>query len=396
MYPEYIHIVGGGRWAKVIVEVLCSFLPASVNIYIYTSYNKVQVSEWIEAHKFTQTIKVLSVPFQIEDKKNNVAIIANSAGDHYKTAKLSISKGIPVLVEKPMALTSEESFYLIKLADQHSVKISVSQIFLFTRYLEKYKNIISNYGDIKHIRVFWYDPLKENRYGENKYYDSSLPIYADLLPHILPILAYLTKNQGQVCKDVKFMCGGAHLVIDLLIGNISCKVELKRNAKNRKRIIEVDNSRESAVLDFSLEPGIIKNQNKILNGDPDWNILPHPLETMLSAFLIWVTEGKFDKRLKTNNSLNASYVIDEIKNLYKHEQKSWLIEKIKGKNFNMDEDLTYTLYEIFQHEKKMSKENVNERIRKLERQIKNRSAGIILGELIKAPNYLSYIANNCN
>ena len=48
IYPDKIIICGGGRWARVYLDVLLSDTNCNSSIYILTLYNKIKIKKWLK------------------------------------------------------------------------------------------------------------------------------------------------------------------------------------------------------------------------------------------------------------------------------------------------------------------------------------------------------------
>lgn len=365
MQLDNVYVIGGGRWARVLIDVLCEILPSCVKMYVCTLSNAADMKIWAAEKTNQSHIEVIEELPKFEFRERNIVIVANAARDHFKTAEWVINSHQALLVEKPLAISYEECQYLVRLAQQQNVKIALSQIFLFARYFEYFQQKILNIHDILAINFYWRDSKLENRYGELKSYDSSLPIYADILPHVLPLLAKLTSNQNQKCESIHYLKGGSQLNLDVKLGSIPCRIELERNGRIRQRLIQVTTKKGKINLNFSSEPGIISFGTETINGDPDWETKERPLKRMLGVFFNWATNDEFDERLDIQIAVKASQIIDQVAIFYRRAQKSWLVWKLSESELYIDDDLRYGLYEMLQHNKRYPEIVIDEKIRNL-------------------------------
>jgi len=111
--------------------------------------------------------------------------VATPNETHFKIANEALGQNKHVLLEKPMAMTSRESFKLARLAEKNGLILLVGHIFRFNSALEKAKEILEQgrIGDVNYIQLSWRDYLKP------------LPdrdIIFDLLPHPVDIVNFLT------------------------------------------------------------------------------------------------------------------------------------------------------------------------------------------------------------
>lgn len=379
-YPENIAIIGGGRWSKVLTEMVCRITPTKAKISVHSNYNFDSITEWIVKKGLSDKVKAFATWPDFSIKESCAVIIVNAARDHEKAVRWALLAGIPVLVEKPMTLSGPASQQLVELAKMHNTYLATAHIFLFARYLHNFYNIVKEAGKISQIDFFWEDPNVENRYGEKKQYDAGLPVYADWLPHILSITSVLTPGLPQSCEKIKFSKGGADLEINLFFGDIPCVAKLVRNGNRRIRIIKVIVNGKIYELDFSTEPGFIRYGNTVINGDTDWEIKERPSQLMLKAFLNAVSGLEFDNRLDASIGLRSCKVIDQVAILYNAKKLSWLREKLVSQDF-VDDEIRYALIEMIQSNHIVGSKDLEEEMEKLRKEIVSSPEAILMKEL---------------
>ncbi|MEI6756603.1 MAG: Gfo/Idh/MocA family oxidoreductase [Chlorobium sp.] len=344
--PANIAVIGGGRWARVIIEVLCGFVPKSVRIGVYSLHNADAMAAWVSMRGFSQRIEVSSSFPKFHSGQSHAAIVVNAARDHEKAIEWALSQRVPVLVEKPMTLTFQASQRLADFAQSQGTYLAAAHVFLFARYIETFSKLIGASSDIRFIQLNWMDPKTELRYGENKSYDPGLTVFADWLPHVISILGALTNCREENVKKLVLYRGGAHLCLDLLLGDIPCTVQLVRNADLRQRLIDVTTLKQKKVsLDFTTEPGAITEDSITSSGDPYWSFSEKPVSRMLRAFLQGAVGGICDSRLDIENGLRASKIINQTSSLYYSALLPWLSNKFFDFD-NSDCDFRYALSEI--------------------------------------------------
>lgn len=349
-FLDNIIVIGGGRWARVLTQVICDLVPPTVSVFVYSLHNAKSMRAWAGAQGLGNRLQVSSEWPQDFPVGSNAAIVVNAARDHEKTTEWALSADIPVLTEKPMALTATAAQRLADLAESRKGRLAVSHIFLFAGYVEHFAKMVIEAGTLHSLRISWTDPLCERRYGESKHYDPGLPIFLDCLPHVLSIASALTSNSLKSCELVTFLRGGAHLEIDLMMGNVPCSIHLVRNGDRRLRFVEAITEQGKFQLDFSQEPGTITQDSKSIVGDPDWQVRPRPAARMLTAFFKWATGGDRDARLGAELGLQACRVMEGVADQYRSKQAPWLLTKLSSAE-PMDEDLHYALNEMLQYNK---------------------------------------------
>lgn len=340
-----IIIMGGGRWARVIIKVLYDIVDPSVNISIYTPNNHLNMNKWVAKNKVGRQIKVIK-SFPNSFNYPCVVIIANTSADHYESALLAISSGADVLVEKPVALNYKQALDIYDFAKKNNKIVCASHVFLFASYIENFSKHIQKQGQIEKIKMSWEDSDIERRHGELKKYDSGLPILVDCLPHIFSIISKFTPIDVS-CDSVrlKISNGGSKVNIFLENSGIPIEILMVRGGLKRTRLIEIIVKGKNNTLDFSNEPGIIKSENKEMSGDLTWDHKSKPLNQLLSAFLSGANDKQFDKRLDFQFGVQVSKLIDKSLEIYKNLQLKWVINKIKSGGC-LNQDLAYAINEL--------------------------------------------------
>jgi predicted dehydrogenase len=357
---------------------------------VHSRHNAESMTAWVKSQGLAERVEVSCEWPRLLRASSTAVIVANAARDHESAAESALSERIPVLVEKPIAPTAAASHRLVALARSVNARFAAAHVFLFARYLERFARLVSETGDIRSLSIRWMDPAVETRYGENKRFDPSLPIFADWLPHVLSITNVLTFGLPHRCERLKFLRGGAHLELELALGNIPCSVELVRNGDRRQRIVEVVTSEKTLQLNFSREPGTIIAGSQTLGGDPEWGRAEGPAALMLLAFLRWAAGGEFDSRLDVDLALRASEVIDQTATMYRAALVPWLAAELASRQGDND-DLRYALAELLQSVSLLPETAIEEQM-ELVRQGFSRTSGTDwLKALVEAENPLKIL-----
>lgn len=386
-WPERVAVIGGGRWARQLTQVLCDLTPPTVRISVHSRHNAESLSVWLRSRGLEERVEVSFGWPRLLRARSTAVIVANAARDHESAAAAALSECVPVLVEKPIAPTAAASHRLVDLARSRNTRFAAAHVFLFARYLESFVRLVSETGGIRSVRVRWMDPSNESRYGEKKRFDPGLPIFADWLPHVLSITSALTPGLPQRCERLKFLRGGAHLELELVLGSTPCSVELVRNGDRRQRVVEVVTLEKTLLLDFSREPGTIICGSQTSNGDPDWGRAMGPAALMLLAFLRWAAGGDFDSRLDIERGLRASELIDQAASMYKAALVPWLAAELASLESD-ENDLRYALTELLQSESLLPETAIEEQIKRVRQEFSKTSDAQWLKALVDAQNPL--------
>jgi len=385
LWPSKVAIIGGGRWARVLIEVLCEMIPNDVELSIHTPHNAAFMRAWCDNLNWEGEISV-SEGLPQSTSLPTAIIVANAARDHEKSIMWALSRSLPVLVEKPIATTSTSAQRLITMAQKKRVRFASAHVFLFASYLENFANIIKKEDEgVKCLKIIWTDPKSEHRYGEQKQYDPGLSVFADCLPHIISIFSSLSLGLPESCSNLKFLNGGSNIELELKLDDILCQVQLVRNAEKRQRIIEVTTKKKIIKLDFTIEPGIIFSGATKISADSDWDTNPRPVARLLTAFSQWAAGGDYDHRLNINIGLRANQIIDQAVSLYDFTRVSWLIEKLSSKETS-NADFRYALTEILSSEKALKTSTLERRIECITKKMSGVNSIHLLESLNKTQN----------
>lgn len=344
-WPRNVVVMGGGRWARVYVDVLLELLPASSKILVYSPRNCQAMADWIRGRDADERVSVFSSLPVLPGRESKAVVVVNAATDHEKSIDWALSQDAAVLVEKPLTLSSSASRRLVDEADRRGVYMAAAHVFLFAEYLISFKNRIQALDGVVSIDVLWADPAVEARHGEAKSFDPGLRIFEDCIPHVMSMLDVLNPGASLRVVGLEFFRGGAELELVLADLHFRCTVRLVRNGTQRRRVLTAANSENTFILDFSREPGTIVNGSEAISALPDWASTQKPLSRMLEAFLVAAGGGHRDARLGVEVGLRAASLSEEILPAYEAAQAEWLSKRLPGAEEN-DENLRYALREI--------------------------------------------------
>lgn len=383
--PDSIAIIGGGRWARALVDVLCGLVSPVVAISVHSRRNTGSMAAWADARGLGKRIHVSSAWPRDLSTGSSAVIVANAAMHHQAAVEWALSAGHPTMVEKPIALTAAAAQRLADLARDRNVRLAAAHVFLFAQYLENFSKLVTGAGRIESLHIDWTDPESEERYGESKRFDPGLPIFSDWLPHVVPIAGALLPALPDHCRKLEVFRGGAMLELELMAGSISCTVRMERNAKQRRRLLQATAAGETFELDFSTEPGIIGHGSSITTGDPHWDSRMRPAARMLAAFLEWAAGGERDGRLDMDPGLQACKIIDQTREKYRSALIPWLSGRLAAQG-SVDEDLRYALAELLQADGPLSTEELDRQIAKVTTRFSGADGARWLGEFTSTRN----------
>lgn len=127
-------------------------------------------------------------------------VIATSVRFHFPMAKAALLAGKHVLIEKPMAGSTEECEELIAIAQRQGLVVMVGHTFLYSAPVRKIKEIIDQ-GDVGELR---YISARRLNLG---LFQKDINVAWDLAPHDISIILYIMRElpHSVNCR------GGAHI-----------------------------------------------------------------------------------------------------------------------------------------------------------------------------------------
>jgi hypothetical protein len=169
----------------------------------------------------------------------DAAIIVTKAHRHHSDALQYLRWRVPCLVEKPFATSVAQCEEMIECAEDNGTYLAAAHVLKFDRRIEAFRPHVGGY--VNHaVKIIWTDSC-------NGRYDPTVPVEADVLPHIVSIIDTLCPGETIACGGVSF--GGRGRDIRLSAGATTFDVHLERDAWKRQRIIDA-----GEVLDFSVLP----------------------------------------------------------------------------------------------------------------------------------------------
>ncbi len=270
-------LIGGGRWARVLINVLADVLPAHWQITWVTRHGQEFAKQWCDQHA-RQRVGVLP---ELSDQcleSSNAAVIATSPNTHFEFAKRTLAAQIPTFCEKPLVLDATECIELEQAALQNNCPLGINLELTYASYLEEFAELTSGLKK-QTIDLQWLDPWSEQRYGETKYSDLYTNIVDDMFPHCWSILAGVAPGHAWVVKRVSYL-ENSDVLVELTSGDIDATVTLSRRATCRRRIVNLN--QDESILDFSQEPGCIHHAG--LHRELAWRG-ERPLTRSLTSFL---------------------------------------------------------------------------------------------------------------
>jgi len=149
-----IGLIGIGRWGKNHLRSLSEIDCDLVGISDVDVKKKKLADEC--GVKFFEDYKQLL-------KEVDAVVITTPTDVHYKTVIDCLNAGKHVLVEKPIAVTSEQSKKLVELAESKNLILSVGYLFRFNNSIKRLKELVKEIGEIQYITCRYIHSTKPPR-----------------------------------------------------------------------------------------------------------------------------------------------------------------------------------------------------------------------------------------
>jgi predicted dehydrogenase len=272
-----IILLGGGRWARVLLKVLFSLNRAEHIIWV-SSYGFAKNQDWLAEQKLTGVI-LRHYDEEIWDQGTKAVLVATDTARHARLLEQAVYHGIPVLCEKPFALDPAEAESLVEAASRKGLVAGVNLEFMYASYLHDFKDRLGGRA-LRSIDMSWHDPFHEIRHGEDKYGDVYTPLVHDTLPHCWSMLHILLKGAPVELTELEYDRSSQ---ITLMAESAAVDLRITLNRRGQSRVRRISVNTDEAVLDFAQEPGSIA----VSGHAPEhmsWTGL-RPLGASLTAFL---------------------------------------------------------------------------------------------------------------
>lgn len=352
--PSHVVVMGGGRWARVLTDVLTGLLPPGVPVTVCSPGAAGAVADWASQRGLAERVHTTTAP-PTDLADDSVVIVANAARDHVATSRWALAQGAAVLVEKPSAPTLRDLRAVMADAVTIGTFLAPAHVLRFVRYLPAFAARLEAIGRVTSIIVDWADPAGELRYGERKAHHMGTPLPMDVMPHAVSALQEVFSVLPRPAGPPEFEAGGSRVRVPLSVGPWPCSVTLERNGSARRRRIVVTGSRAVGTLDFSSEPGTIHIGSATWVADPMWSRGPRPLASLLGAFLGAAGGGPRHHGLSMDTAEASCVIVDTLRDSYEAQRTAFLVEHLRA-GAPLDRNLSYALAEVLQSSGRLSSE----------------------------------------
>lgn len=191
-----IAVVGCGYWGPNLIRNFSDNKRTAVKWVCDLSQERLNAF----SKRYPSTQFTTSYDEVLSDPALDAVVIATPVHTHFELAKKAILAGKHVLVEKPMAMNSQECESLIALADEYKRILMVDHTFVYNGAVRRIKESIdrNELGD-----VLYFDSVRINL----GLLQNDVNVIWDLAPHDISIMDYLVGKE-----PVKVHATGASMV----------------------------------------------------------------------------------------------------------------------------------------------------------------------------------------
>lgn len=320
-------LVGTRSWGKVLLLEACKALPLDVDMFVLAENTDLKFRLWLKEVGLEKRVATVDNLPRLGEAATGVAIIANSAPIHFKSAFEALEAGYHAVVEKPMTLSAENSRVLIEKAKDLGLSIFSTNVFLFTEYFQIFRDMQIGEKGVRSLTLVWTDPKQERRHGGWKTYDSGTPIIFDVVPHIVSLVWFLFGDQAPgKAQIISVQAGGSRVKFFFEYGGVPVEVLLARNAKSRTREIRAVSDSAVKIMDFSNEPATLRSfgGSNSTSYFTVGSLEKRPVAQVIDAVSSSVLSPNPDPRLSSSIAIAGNRVIDSLVDSYMKQQVSFL------------------------------------------------------------------------
>lgn len=248
-----ICVIGGGLWGQNHIRTLFQ-MGNLAGIVESTPQRLDELLRQYPVHGFTDVDAAIKWGF-------DGYVLATPAETHYPLGKKLLERGLNVLIEKPMTLSSKHSKQLIEIADRTNARLMVGHLLLFHPAIIKIKEVIDS-GKIGQLYYVYSNRLNFGtvRTEEN--------IFWSFAPHDISILDYFIGRPATkiAAKGAKFLQDKIYDVTMTQFaypGNVHAHIFVSwLHPFKEQRLVVVGSRGMISFDDSSLEKNILYYKNK--------------------------------------------------------------------------------------------------------------------------------------
>lgn len=178
--PIGVAVIGCGNWGPKLARNLDE-LPEACLAAI-CDLDSARLTQTANLHK--QAEQFTDYQLLLQDPRVEAVVVATPAESHHPIAKASLLAGKHTLIEKPMALSSDECDELIEIASLKGLTLMVGHTYLFSAAVRKISEIIQS-GELGELKYIHSQRLNLGIFQKR------INVTWDLAPHDLSIILHV-------------------------------------------------------------------------------------------------------------------------------------------------------------------------------------------------------------
>jgi len=178
-------VIGGGYWGKNHIKTL--YEMGSLGGIVETEKDR------LNEHLSKYAVQgFLDLEDAIKENFDGY-IVATPAITHYPIGKILLSRGLNVLLEKPMTLSTEHAQELVEIAKESNARLMVGHVLLFHPAIKKIKEIV----DSGKLGKLYYAYSSRLNFGKVRTEEN---VFWSFAPHDISVLNYLIGSSALKIK----------------------------------------------------------------------------------------------------------------------------------------------------------------------------------------------------
>lgn len=184
--------IGCGYWGPNLLRNLVANKSCNLKYLVETNSER---RDYVKK-SFPEVEVINDMQFLLNNPEVNAVVIATPASTHYSITKQALESGKHVLVEKPLAMSTNKAIELAALAQEKKVTLMVGHTFLYNPAVIQLKQILDS-GEIGRIYYIYSQRLNLGQVRKD------VNSWWNLAPHDVSILLYLMDGELPVTVQAR-------------------------------------------------------------------------------------------------------------------------------------------------------------------------------------------------
>jgi len=258
-----VSVIGAGAWGRNHVRTVASLAEAELTAVCDLDSKRREAAE----RQYPRTLVTADLDEALD--ASEAVVVATSAITHHDIAAAAIDRGLPVLVEKPFALSVTDAEDLAARAEAHGVPVLVGHLLLFHPVVERLRKMVGT-GDLGTI---YYLYSQRVNLGQVRPDESALWSFG---PHDISVALHLLGESPVrvAAHGHSYLQPGIEDVVFLTMefaSGVIAHVQMSWLDPHKERRLTVVGSRRMAVFDDMQPREKLKIFDKGINRPPEYH-----------------------------------------------------------------------------------------------------------------------------